>query len=143
MKRLEINQLAGRRLRKNVFTAVFTKFLKNVKRKGKGVRVSLAIVDNRIIKKLNSIYRNKKLPTDVLSFSYGGESGREGEIIISYPQAKKQAKVYRHSLEKEMQILFTHGLLHLVGFDHKTEKDKVRMHKKECEILGEGLCERN
>lgn len=58
-----------------------------------------------------------------------------GEIIISLPQAKKQAKENGHSFKKEIVRLFVHGLLHLEGFDHYQKKDKQIMMKKENQII--------
>lgn len=144
MADLEINQLVGRKVPEKYLREILNKFLKLFKDKDKvkGAEISVAIVGNGVIKKFNRIYRGENKPTDVLSFNYSGKKSIVGEIIISYPQAKKQAKKYNHSLKKELRLLFVHGLLHLAGFDHKTLKDKAVMSRKEEEILGGGLCER-
>ena len=143
MSDLEINQLVGRKIPEKYLREVFKKFLKTVGQKLSGVDISLAIIDDKSIKQFNRIYRKKNEVTDVLSFNYGDKGNINGEILISYPQAQKQAIKYKHSIRKEIQVLFAHGLLHLAEFNHKTIKNKVEMRKKEEEILGKGLCGRN
>ena len=125
--------------------------------------ISLAIVGDGRMRKLNKMYRGKNRVTDVLSFDNRsvipylnkafprlkratGEkfieppSGikRLGEIIICYPQAKKQAKRLKHSLEKELTVLLIHGILHLLGYDHeKSESEASKMEEMEKKILKE------
>ena len=98
---------------------------------------SLGLVNEGEIKRLNRKYRKKDKITDVLSFT--GEDNYLGEIIICIPAAKKQAKKFRHSLHCELQFLFIHGLLHLLGFEHKTKKDRQKMEKLQDKIMA-GLC---
>ena len=61
---------------------------------------------------------------------------RIGEVIISYPQAKKQAREHGHKVKKEVAILIIHGVLHLLGYDHDTTTHKRVMRKREKHILG-------
>ena len=61
-----------------------------------------------------------------------------GDIIISFDTAIRQANDYSHSLRREMAFLFTHGLLHLLGYDHMVEEDEVEMFSLQDKIL-EGL----
>lgn len=91
--------------------------------------ISLALVGESEMKKLNKQYRGKNKPTDVLSFDYG-------EIIICVPVATAQAKIHKLSLAKEINLLFTHGLLHVLGFDHEKPKDNKEMREAEQAILG-------
>lgn len=91
--------------------------------------VSLALVGETEMKKLNKQYRGKNKSTDVLSFDYG-------EIIICVPVAKTQAKAHNLSFTKEVNLLFTHGLLHVLGYDHEKAKDNLEMRKAEQVILG-------
>ena len=58
-----------------------------------------------------------------------------GDIIISIETAQRQANVLNHSVEKEIIILLIHGLLHLIGYDHKKERDNKIMRKKEDKLL--------
>ena len=109
------------------------------------VELSLALVDNREIEKLNARYRNKNEPTDVLSFPLGGRfpKGPEilGDVIISIEQAEKQARKRRRTLEQEIESLLIHGILHLLGYDHeRSEKDAKIMRGMEKKV-SRALCE--
>ncbi|SJZ96278.1 rRNA maturation RNase YbeY [Selenihalanaerobacter shriftii] len=95
--------------------------------------VSVALVDNKYIKELNHEYRNKDEPTDVLSFPLDDEF--LGDIIISLERAKEQAKEYGHSLAREIGFLTVHGMLHLLGYDHKEQDDKAKMRNQEEKVL--------
>ena len=98
--------------------------------------LNIALASDEEVRRLNRRYRRRDTSTDVLSFDYG-------EIIISYATAKKQAKSYGHSLEKELGKLVVHGVLHILGFDHETKGDKVKMIKAEMRLLlSSGLIER-
>lgn len=95
--------------------------------------LELIIVDDEEIRELNAKYRKLDKPTDVLSFPIK-ESKTDfiGSIIISADTAKRVADELGHSFEKEMQILFIHGLLHTIGFDHETDNGQMR--EKEVQI---------
>jgi len=87
--------------------------------------VSISIVSDNEIKKLNAFYRRKNKPTDVLSFSMieGLElpfsSPALGDVVISIDTATRQAKEYKVNLYQELLRLLIHGLLHLLGYDHE------------------------
>ncbi|MFW5979776.1 MAG: rRNA maturation RNase YbeY [Halanaerobiales bacterium] len=118
---------------KSIFNKIAAKIAENEGyEKGK---ISVALVDNQFIKKLNKKYRNLDESTDVLSFPM--DKFIWGDIIISVEQAKKQSEAYGHSLQREIGFLFTHGVLHLLGYDHKKKKEKKEMRNKEKEILNE------
>lgn len=89
---------------------------------------SVALVSDRRIAALNRRYRGQPWPTDVLSFG-GGGNGYLGDVVISAPTARRQARRYRHSVEEEIKLLMLHGLLHLMGYDHET--DHGRMNRRE------------
>lgn len=109
---------------------------------GKSVEeVSIALVDDGTMRKLNRAYRGKDKTTDVLTFEDIGVDSDEvaddslGEIVISLPQAKRQARVERHSLPTELRYLLLHGLIHALGYDHETDagemnalETKIRSH---------------
>jgi conserved hypothetical protein TIGR00043 len=86
------------------------------------VELSIALVSDAQIKRLNKRYRNKDKPTDVLSFPIG-EKVEDwlilGDIVISVDTAKRQAQELGHSLEEELKRLLVHGLVHLLGYDHE------------------------
>ena len=96
--------------------------------------IELIFVDDKEIQELNKTYRQKDKPTDVLSFPLEDMPGMPlGSIIISIDTAKKQAKEFGHSTEEEIKLLFIHGLLHLLGYDH--EVDNGEMREKEKEVI--------
>ncbi|MFQ5541209.1 MAG: rRNA maturation RNase YbeY [Candidatus Binatia bacterium] len=102
--------------------------------------LSLAIVGNREIQKLNSRYRNRDEPTDVLSFPSEGylPTGEKllGDVIISVEQAKKQAREGMKKLEEELETLLIHGILHLLGYEHEgSVKEARRMRRMEEGVL--------
>ncbi|MCQ2559781.1 MAG: rRNA maturation RNase YbeY [Clostridia bacterium] len=106
--------------------------------------ISLVLADNAYIQELNRDYRGLDRPTDVLSFAL--EEGEEmpnplavrmlGDIVLSLEKAQEQAEEFGHSLEREIAYLTVHGVLHLLGYDHMLEADKIIMRSKEEEILG-------
>jgi probable rRNA maturation factor len=111
--------------------------------------LSITFVDNQKIQEINREYRNKDMPTDVISFALQEEGeedvtiiGEElpltlGDIIISVEKVKEQAEEYGHSFERELGFLSVHGFLHLLGYDHMTESDEKVMFSKQEEILNE------
>ncbi|MFA6917382.1 MAG: rRNA maturation RNase YbeY [Candidatus Gracilibacteria bacterium] len=141
-------------VQKTVFAKILVEFGKtlktNVKKvlNGRDGEISLTLVDDKKIKELNSKYRKIAKPTDVLSFAYTegkkmtGSSGpavQIGDIFISVDTAKRQAKEREHSLKRELCVLFTHGLLHLFGFDHKNDREEAEMEKFAKKILKHGF----
>lgn len=97
--------------------------------------ISFALVTNSQIQELNKKYRQIDSPTDVLSFSMDDEIW--GDIIISTERAQAQAEEYGHSIERELGYLVVHGILHLLGYDHKNSGDKEEMRRKEERVLSE------
>lgn len=113
--------------------------------------VSISFVDDNEMEELNKEYRDIDSTTDVLSFpllefedncdmeendeDYIEEELALGDIVISLEKAESQAKEYGHSLEREIAFLVTHGVLHLLGYDHEDEASEESMFKKQEEIL--------
>jgi len=96
--------------------------------------IELIIVNNSEIKELNKNTRGIDKETDVLSFPLEAIGYAPlGSIVISIDKAKELAQTLGHSLQDELALLFTHGLLHLLGYDH--EIDNGEMRQKEQEIL--------
>jgi probable rRNA maturation factor len=93
--------------------------------------VTVAFVSDRTISELNRMWRHKQGPTDVLSFPVAQETferleGLElGDVVISVEQAARQAKDNGLELETELAQLILHGLLHLCGYDHETDKGEM------------------
>ncbi len=114
---------------------------------------SIVIADDASVAALNAEHRGLAETTDVLSFSnvhsggYYGDDERErgefdfvlppghvadlGEIIVSLPQARRQATERRHTLRNELAALLAHGLFHLLGYDHEEEGDAELMRRRE------------
>lgn len=102
--------------------------------------VSLLITGNEKIQVINREYREKDMPTDVISFAYNeteniGPLNVIGDIVISLERVKEQASEYGHSIEREFYYVLCHGMLHLLGYDHIEEEEKKIMRKREEEIL--------
>ena len=103
--------------------------------------VSIALVTDAHMRKLNRRYRGKDHVTDVLSFEASSpqppaSSPYMGEIVIARGVARRQARAARHSLTAELRVLSLHGLLHLLGYDHETDTEAGEMERHETEILG-------
>ena len=114
----------------------------------------VVIVDEEEIFRLNSEIRNIQKVTDVLSFpsledirgeflsadNYADELDEEdnlfiGSIAVCEKRAKEQAEEYGHSFERELNYLVTHGVFHLLGYDHMTDGDKAEMRVREERVL--------
>lgn len=101
-------------------------------RRKKDTDVSIAFVSEKEMKKLNKEWRGKDAVTDVLSF---GDDDGNGEVILSYEQAARQAKDMGHSTRDEVLFLLVHGVLHLHGFDHMEPADAKKMFPLQARIL--------
>lgn len=110
--------------------------------------VDITIVTDEEIHVLNRDYRGVDRATDVLSFALDeGDDEPEilgaeaehllGDIIISAEKANEQAEEFGHGLNREIVYLAVHGMLHLLGYDHMVEDEKIVMRKREEEILRE------
>ena len=103
--------------------------------------VGLTYVSKEEIQDLNREYRGIDKVTDVLSFplieDFSSDETLLGDVVISYDVAVEQAKEYGHSLEIEIMYLFTHSILHLLGYDHIEEDDRVIMEQRQRDILDE------
>lgn len=112
--------------------------------------VNVMFADNEKIREINREQRNIDSATDVLSFPLLDAKNGEitvsdedfyegyltlGDIVISLERAKEQAEEYGHSFEREVGFLTCHSMLHLLGYDHIDEADRVIMRPKEEEIL--------
>ena len=99
--------------------------------------VSIAIVGNDEIAKLNNQFLNHDFTTDCLSFdlSDSDSNSRTFELVVNAEMAARQAKVLSNTSEAELALYVTHALLHNLGFDDSTEEQAVKMHKAEDEIL--------
>ena len=119
--------------------------------KPENTEVSISFVNNEEIAYLNETYRGKVGPTDVLSFECDGfdddfESNlimqddadipfELGDVVIAVDVAQRQTKEFGTSFQEEIELLLTHGLLHLCGYDHIVEEEALVMESLERKIL--------
>jgi probable rRNA maturation factor len=108
--------------------------------------LSVVLTGDREIRKLNKAYRKKDKTTDVLSFPLlegkrldPGSVHRValGDVVISVPQAKRQAEQQKKRLKEELALLLVHGILHLLGYDHVTKAQEKKMFGLQDRILEE------
>ena len=106
-----------------------------------GANLSLLLVGDRSMRRLNRRYRRKDRTTDVLAFPALKPSSRSvpvllGDVVISLPQAERQARQAGHPLDRELTVLVIHGLLHLLGYDHeRSRREARRMARREALVL--------
>ena len=126
---------------------------------GEEFRLSLVLADDTTVRELNRTYRGLDETTDVLAFAFdhpgeyegegeppadqslepfisAPESARSlGEVIVSYPQCLRQAKAQGQPARDELALLVTHGVLHLLGYDHAAPDEERVMREQEASIL--------
>lgn len=106
--------------------------------------ISVLLCDDEYIHYLNREYRGVDRATDVLSFALN-EGDNEvpeeilllGDVVISVNKVEEQANEYGHSWDRELAYLTVHGFLHILGYDHMVEEDKIRMREEEERVLEE------
>lgn len=124
------------KVKQNVLTNTEIKWLvKNILTQFKSLNKTLSIqfVGEKKIRELNKGYRGVDKVTDVLSFSLNGSD--LGDIFICFSQIKKQAKIYELAVREELVRMITHGVLHLLGFDHKKKTEEKRMFLAQEKII--------
>ena len=101
---------------------------------GKGRAFDCLISGDAELRRLNRDFRGKDYPTDVLSFPAGVRTSalgprlsrtRLGDVAISLPRARAQARKFGHSITQEIRVLMLHGVLHLLGMDHETDRGRM------------------
>ena len=108
---------------------------------GKTGNLTIVLTGDKEIRNLNRSFRQVDAATDVLSFpseELNPETGLPyfGDIILSYPHARKQAFAEQHSVSDELTLLVVHGVLHLLNYDHSTHGELTKMWIRQAEILG-------
>ena len=105
---------------------------------------NIIFIDNERIREINKEYRNIDKVTDVISFALEDNNDIKydgfrvlGDIYISLDKAKEQAVLYEHSYIREICFLITHGILHLLGYDHMEEEEEKIMFDKQERLLEE------
>ena len=129
VKNLQDKTLISSLMIKNLIKRI----LKEERIKAKG-EITVSIVTDPLIKKLNQAYCKKNIPTDVLAFNSSEHFNKENlfaDIVVSVDTASYSSKIYATSLLKELKLYIAHGLLHLLGYNHNTPLKKGAMQRKE------------
>lgn len=113
---------------------MFRRALEEEGRGGEDAEVSIAFLDDAAMEALNHTHRGIQRTTDVLSFPWD-EEGYLGDIAVSVPRMKEQAKLYGHSERRELFFLLVHGFYHLLGYDHATPEEEAVMFAKQEALL--------
>lgn len=95
--------------------------------------VEITLLGEAAIAKVHGEFLADPTPTDVITFDHG-------EILIGVPVAAANARKFRHSVDNEVALCAIHGLLHLLGYDDRSGKERVVMHRRQEEILKAALC---
>ena len=123
-------------------SALFNRILKNLPRKysfkNKKIIVTVLLSNNLKIKQLNKTFRKKNKPTDILSFPINKKVNDKifylGDIIISYEFMNKPKKINFIEFKEKVTKIFIHGFLHLMGYNHRKNKDFEKMNKEEIKL---------
>jgi probable rRNA maturation factor len=123
----------------NVSLPRLEKLVKTVlkSRRVSGTVVSIAIVDDAEMRKMNKRFLDHNRTTDVISFDLSDSNRKLFELVVNGEMAVRQAKQRGHSGEAELALYVTHGLLHNLGFDDTTQTRAKKMHEEEDKILQE------
>ena len=121
---------------------LFNRILKNLPKKysfkNKKTVITVLLSNNSKIKKLNKVFRKKNKPTDILSFPIKKKVDNKifylGDIIISYEFMNKPKKINFIEFKEKVAKIFIHGFLHLMGLNHKKNKDFEKMNKEEIKL---------
>lgn len=106
--------------------------------------ISVIVVGDKTMRQLNKQWRKKDRPTDVLSFPFLEDKAliapiqkqkELGEVVVNFEQAARQAKERGHSLRHELAVLYVHGVLHLLGYDHGKSNEARVMKQLEQKIM--------
>ncbi len=136
-RRKPVEIFTGRyRLPSSLKKKILTLSKRITKGERKNLSTSLIFIGDAEMRKLNRRFRGKNKTTDVLSFPIETNGKKaEGEIYISFPQAKRQARLFGNQTEGEILRLSAHGFLHLLGHDHHTAGERKEMFTREEEYL--------
>ena len=138
-----VRRAAGRKISSRRLKQVALALLQLAKREE--AELSLALIDNAEMQKLNARYRHKSYATDVLSFAaeknMPADTPLLGDVIISVDKAAAQAKEHQQSLDHEIVTLLIHGVVHLLGYDHERSAKDARIMTRLEKKLARQLCD--
>lgn len=118
-------------------------FILRYLKKQKG-QVSVHLVGEQMIKKINFLYRGTNRTTDVIAFAiqegkWKGDKNDLGDIFLCISQIRRQTKAFKVGYKEELVRMITHGILHLLGYEHKTQKDERKMFALQEKIVNRYL----
>jgi len=129
-----VSRRYARRVRRKELQAVARRALA-LERPGAALNLTVVIVSDRAMRNYNKRFHHVNAPTDVLSFPMAAGENYLGDIIISYDTAKVNARAAGWRVRDELQLLVTHGILHLLGYDDTTPDARATMWRRQAEIL--------
>ena len=111
--------------------SAFVRRLASAAPKSPASSVTVCLAGDALVRRLNKAYRGKDKTTDVLSFPSGLERAPDGsrhlgDVVISVPQARRQAAREGRALNRELRLLLIHGYLHLLGYDHEVDDGRMK-----------------
>jgi len=124
-------------LRQREIKKIISKVLQSEKKGIKG-EINVSFVNDPLIRKLNKKYLKKDSPTDVLAFNIGDIKEKNklyADILISADTALRNAKIFKTTPDYELKLYSVHGILHLLGYDDHSLKDKKIIRKKELKYV--------
>ena len=147
MSSVEGSSVTFRRVPASLGRAAIARFARQLQKEvAKGKPFGVLITGDAELRRLNREFRAKDYATDVLSFPGGADARPHlGDIAISLGRARAQAREFGHALEAEVRILMLHGVLHLLGYDHETDRGQMARAEKRWRAklsLPNGLIER-
>jgi rRNA maturation RNase YbeY len=138
-----VRRAAGKKISNRRLKQVALMLLRLAKRED--AELSVALIGNAEMQKLNARYRHKDYPTDVLSFPAAKNlppiAPLLGDVIISVDKAAEQAKERRRTLDQEIITLLIHGIVHLLGYDHERSAREARIMRRVEKKMARQLCD--
>ncbi len=119
---LIVNRQRKHRIRVEEIRSLLERAARSMKVSGE---VALVFAGDALLQKLNRDYRFKDKPTDVLSFESQGEDMGLGDVFISIETARRNARRFSRTLDRELEILALHGFIHVLGYDHETDNGEM------------------
>ena len=126
---------------KRVIKELVKFILDKTKTKNSGVDLSIHFIGDQKMRSLNYLYRGQDKTTDVLAFSLSDskqiktETDDLGDIFVSVPQVRRQAKEFEVSFKEELLRMVAHGVLHLLGYEHKNNQQAKKMFSTQEELI--------
>jgi probable rRNA maturation factor len=128
-KKIPISPRTSARIKKALLKACASEGIK------KSGEITVCFVNNQEIKELNLNYLGRNNPTDVMVFDTSASLSINADIVISTDTAVSHAKIFKTTPLYELYLYVIHGLLHILGYDDETKKDRLIMRKKEASLL--------